>query len=259
MAKKRELKCIAPGEYQATCFWREGKGIEDRFRYAENAGIKVEEKWAYIYLRDGEEIIKLSRTRNESAQVYVDKSLREAIAERVINGTRHQIRGESATEHTNVRTYATSAAWNENETVTVTDYWCNGDGCTTHTPAWFAAEIDSRIAALISDADWPNVLSQRKIDEANAEAALKQSAVDRAKAKADGCGEWRKDNGEWLVAADNQRVGDIIPVRRRDGSIANYELVAQVSPKLFKVGAEIPAAEVESRKTKKLLVMRVAY
>jgi hypothetical protein len=129
MAKDRQLNRIKPGEYQATCFWREGTGIEERMRYAEHAGIKVDEKWGYIYLRDGEETVKLSRTRNQSAQVYVGKSLRDAMRERIANRVTHslspgyeQYEGESEQK------------------------WCCGDGCTIHTPEWLEQEIGIRLS-----------------------------------------------------------------------------------------------------------------
>jgi hypothetical protein len=239
MARQRKLKNIKTGEYQATIFWQTGTGIEERQRFAEHAGVKVDQKWAYIYLRDGEEIVKLSRTRNESAQMYVDMSLRQAIKERVTNGAMHM----AGLEH--LSTYR-CAGINTGKTF----------NCPQHTVEWFEGEIEDRISSLIRDEDWPSVLEQRKIDAAKAQQALELARVAREQAKEAGFGEWRKDGGQWLVCVENRRAGDIVPVRRRDGSVSHHELTVQVSDKLYKVGDEIPANEVESRKTKKLVVFK---
>jgi hypothetical protein len=79
-------------------------------------------------------------------------------------------------------------------------------------------------------------------------------ARERDAAREYGFGEWRKSGGTWLVSIDSHSVGDIVAVRRRDGTVSHHELTVQVSPKLFKVGDAIPEAEVELRRAKKLVV-----
>ena len=70
MARNRQCGRLKIGEYQGSAIWQCGSGIEERTRYAEGIGIKVAEKWVYLYLRDGEEIIRLSKKANTSAQLY---------------------------------------------------------------------------------------------------------------------------------------------------------------------------------------------
>ncbi len=86
MARNRQCENLKLGEYQGAAIWQSGSGIEERTRYAEGIGIKVEEKWVSLYLRDGEEIVRLSRKTNDSAQIYLEMSLRDAVKERIVNG-----------------------------------------------------------------------------------------------------------------------------------------------------------------------------
>jgi len=75
----------------------------------------------------------------------------------------------------------------------------------------------------------------------------------REEAREAGYGEWRNNGGTWLVNIEGHSVGDIVAVRRRDGTVSHHELTVQVSPKLFKVGEAIPEAEVELRKARKVI------
>lgn len=242
MARKRELNRIQPGEYQATVLWSSGTGIEERPRYAECTGVKIMDKWAYIYLHDGEEIVKLSRTRNHSAQVYVDMSLRDAVRERIVNG----VEGGSPCCWGRF-------GWARNSGGEESLWSGDRTPCPLHTPEWLEERIDERVAEFISDEDWASVLAQRQIDAAKAQEALAQAAKERDEARVSGFAEWRKDGREWLVSVDDRSVGEIIPVRRRNGTVSWHELTVQVSPKLFRVGDEIQEAEVELRRTKKVI------
>jgi hypothetical protein len=165
MAKDRQLSRLTPGEYQATCFWESGSGIEQRTRYAENAGIKVEDKWVYIYLRNGEEVVKLSRTRNQSAQVYIDMTLRQAIAEKVSNSAHSAACCHPANQEL---TIAHDVACMNPRSTLYDETGCScpivrvpPTPCKTHTPQWFESAIDERIASLIADEQWSSVLAQR--------------------------------------------------------------------------------------------------
>jgi len=147
MARNRQLGRIDVGEYNATVFWQEGKGVEERPRYAESTGVGVTETWVFIYLRDGAEIVKLSRKRNTSALLYIDMTLRDVMRERV----RNHIRNSTSCCYAGERKYEFSAP---------------GKQCTVHTPEWIEQEIDRRIDELISDEAWPAVLERRKIEAA---------------------------------------------------------------------------------------------
>ena len=242
MARNRQCGRLKNGEYQGSAIWQSGSGIEERTRYAEGIGIKVDENWVYLYLRDGEEIVRLSRKSNKTAQIYLDMTLREALKERIVNSVENN----------------SSCCWGKFGR----QRHCGGEDslyaertpCTFHTEEWLEEEIQSKLESIITDEDWPSVLAQRKIDAVKAAERLAEMARERDAAREYGFGEWRKSGGTWLVSIDSHSVGDIVAVRRRDGTVSHHELTVQVSPKLFKVGDAIPEAEVELRRAKKLVV-----
>jgi hypothetical protein len=235
MARERQCKNLKIGEYQGAAIWQSGSGIEERTRYADGIGIKVDQKWVYLYLRDGEEIVRLSRMTNKSAQVYLDMTLRDAFRERVINSV------ESSS----------SCCWGKFG-------WqrhCGGENslhsertpCLIHTAEWLESEIQSKLDSIITDEAWPSVLAQRKIDAVKAAERLAELENERQEARDAGFGEWRNSGGAWLVSVEGHRVGDIVAVRRRNGTFSYHELTVQVSAKLFNVGEEIPETEVAGR------------
>ncbi len=241
MARNRQCKSLKTGEYQGATIWQCGSGIEERTRYAEGIGIKVDEKWVYLYLRDGEEIVRLSRKANTSAQVYLDMTLRDAFKERIVNGVENN----------------SSCCWGQFGW----ERHCGGEDslysertrCTLHTAEWLESEIQTKLDSIITDEEWLSVLAQRKIDAVKAAERLAEMEKEREEAGEAGFGEWRNSGGTWLVSIDGHSVGDIVAVRRRNGTVSHHELTVQVSPKLFKAGEEIPEAEVELRGTRKVI------
>jgi hypothetical protein len=241
MAQNRQCGWLKTGEYQGSAIWQCGSGIEERTRYAEGIGIKVAETWVYLYLRDGEEIIRLRRKANTSAQVYLDLTLRDALMERIVNGVENN----------------SSCCWGQFGW----ERHCGGEDsiysertpCTLHTAEWLEEEIQAKLDSIITDEDWPSVLAQRKIDAVKAAGQLAEMEKEREVARESGFGEWRNSGGTWLVSIDGHSVGDIVAVRRRDGTVSYHEITVQVSTKLFKVGDAIPEAEVELRKTRKVI------
>ena len=241
MSRNRQCGSLRIGEYQGASIWQSGSGIEERTRYAEGIGIKVDEKWVYLYLRDGEEIVRLSRKTNKTAQVFLDMTLRDAFKERIVNGVENN----------------SSCCWGQFGW----ERHCGGEDsldsertpCTLHTAEWLEREIQAKLDSIIADEDWPSVLAQRKIDAVKATERLAQLEKEREEAREAGYGEWRNSGGTWLVSIDGHSVGDIVAVRRRNGTVSHHELTAQVSPKLFKAGDEIPEAEVEIRGTRKVI------
>jgi hypothetical protein len=238
MAWNRQCENLKLGEYQGSAIWQCGSGIEERTRYAEGIGIKVVEKWVYLYLDDGEDVVRLSRKTNESAQIYLDMALRDALKERIVNGVENN----------------SSCCWGQFG-------WqrhCGGEDslysertpCTLHTAEWLEAEIHAKLDFIITDEEWPSVLAQRKIDAVKAKERLAEMERERDAAREVGFGEWRNSSGTWLVSIESHAVGDIVAVRRRNGSVRHHELTVQVSPKLFKVSEDIPETEVELRKIK---------
>jgi hypothetical protein len=153
----------------------------------------VAEKWVYLYLRDGEEIVKLSRTRNESAQIYVDMSLRDVMLERV----------------TNYILSSTSCCHVENGGMST---------CEMHTPELIEQEVEARLSAVISDEEWPSVLEARKIEAREAQEYLEQKARERQLAQECGEGEWRRVSGCWKVwTLREPKRGDTTIVRTKYG------------------------------------------
>jgi hypothetical protein len=229
------------GEYRGSAIWQCGSGIEERTRYAEGIGIKVAEKWVYLYLRDGEEIVRLSRKANKSAQLYLDMTLHNVMKERIVNSVENN----------------SSCCWKQFGW----ERHCGGEDslnsertpCTLHTSEWLEEEIQAKLDSIITDKDWLSVLAQRKIDAVKAAEQLVEMEMEREAARESGFGEWRNSGGTWLVSIDGHSVGDIVAVRRRNGTVSHHELTVQVSPKLFKVGEAIPEAEVELRRMRKVI------
>jgi len=237
MARNRQCKYLQIGEYQGAAIWQSGSGIEERTRYVEGIGIKVAEKWVYLFLRDGEEIVRLNRKTNTSAQIYLDMTLRDALRERIFNGVENN----------------SSCCWGQFGW----ERHCGGEDsldsertpCEIHTAEWLEAEIQSKLDAIISDEEWPSVLAQRRIDAVKAAERLAEMVRERDSAREAGFGEWRNSSGTWLVSIDGHSVGDIVAVRRRDGTVSHQQLTVQFSPQLFKVGEAIPEVEVVLHKT----------
>jgi hypothetical protein len=242
MARNRKCGNLKTGEYQGAAIWQCGSGIEERTRYAEGIGIKVAETWVYLYLRDGEEIVRLSRKANSSAQIYLEMTLHDALKERIVNSVENN----------------SSCCWGQFGW----ERHCGGEEslhsertpCTLHTAEWLEAEIQAKLDSIIADEEWPSVLVQRKIDAVKAAERLAEMEIERDAAREAGYGEWRNSGGTWLVSIDGHGVGDIVAVRRRNGTVSHHELTVQVSPMLFKVGEAIPEAEVELRRTRKVIV-----
>jgi hypothetical protein len=125
--------------------------------------------------------------------------------------------------------------------------------CPLHTDEWLEQETLERLDSITTDENWPSVLAQRKIDAVKAAERLAELEKERSAAREAGFGEWRNINGTWLVSIDGHSVGDIVAVRRRNSTVSHHELTAQVSPKLFSAGEEIAEAEVELRRTRKVI------
>jgi hypothetical protein len=241
MARNRQCGNLTIGEYQGAAIWQSGSGIEEQTRHVEGIGIKVAEKWVYLYLRDGDEIVRLSRKTNKSAQIYLSMPLREALKERIVNGVENN----------------SSCCWGQFGW----ERHCGGEDslysertpCPHHTAEWLEGEIQAKLDSIITDEDWPSVLAQRKIDAVKAEERLAEMEREREASRESGLGEWRNSSGTWLVSIDGHGVGDIVAVRRRNGNVSHHELTVQVSPKLFIAGEDIVGAEVELRGTKKVI------
>jgi len=237
MSRNRQCGSLRLGEYQGAGIWQCGSGIEERTRYAEGIGIKVDEKWVYLYVRDGEEVVRLSRKMNTSAQIYLEMTLCDALKERIVNCVENN----------------SSCCWGQFGR----ERRCGGEDslysertpCPLHTAAWLEEEIQAKLDSIIPDDEWPSVLAQRKIDAVKAAERLAVMVRERDSAREAGFGEWRNSSGTWLVSIDGHSVGDIVAVRRRDGTASHHELTVQVSPKLFKVGEAIPEVEVVLHKT----------
>lgn len=241
MARNRQCGHLKIGEYQGAAIWQSGSGIAERTRCAEGIGIKVAEKWVYLYLRDGQEVVRFSRKANMSAQVYLDLTLHDAMKERVVNGVENN----------------SSCCWGQFGW----ERHCGGEDslysertpCSIHTAEWLEGEIQAKLDSIITDEDWPVVLAQRKIDAVKAAERLAEMEKEREEAREAGFGEWRVRGGTWLVSIEGHSVGDIVAVCRRNGTVSHHELSVQVSPKLFEVGEEIAEAEVGLRRTREVI------
>jgi len=135
MARNRQCRSLKIGEYQGAAIWQSGSGIEERTRYAEGIGIKVDEKWVYLYLCDGEEIVRLNRKANTSAQIYLEMNLRDSLRERIVKGVEN----------------SSSCCWGRFGQ----ERHCGGEDslysertlCTLHTADWLEGEIQARLSA----------------------------------------------------------------------------------------------------------------
>jgi hypothetical protein len=193
MAKWRQAGRLEEGEYNGSATWRSGQGIEVRERAAEGIGIKVSEKWVYLFLRDGEEIVKLMRTTNTSAQIYPGMSLRDVMRERTLN---HIVNSTTFRQISNAEL----------------------DNCEINTPEWMEEAIEKRLSSIISDEDWPSVLAARKIEAQRAQEYMELKAQDRRLAQEAGGGEWRQSKGSWKIWTLRQpKAGETVIVRSRSG------------------------------------------
>lgn len=183
MARNRQCEYLNIGQYQGAAIWQSGTGIEERTRYAEGIGIKVDDKWVYLYLRDGEEIVRLSRKSNKSAQVFLNMTLRDALRERIVHSVEH----------------SSSCCWGHFGW----ERHCGGEDsldsertpCPVHTAEWLEEKIQGRLDSIITDEDWPSVLAQRKIDAVKAAERLAEMERERDAAREAGLGEWRNSGG----------------------------------------------------------------
>jgi hypothetical protein len=217
MARERQCKYLPLGEYNGSAMWRSGSGIEERLRCAEGIGIEITELWVCVHLKDGEEIVRFNRKTNRSAQIYLNMSLRDALKEQIINGVTHSsncCRGQFGFQR-------------------------QGGGkrcpCGLHTPEWLEAQVDSRLENIVTDEEWPAVLAQHEVD-----AAVAQGRED---AKAAGSGEWYRFDRHWCISIAGRNAGEIVPVRRRDGTVSLYQLGKKVSEKLYMPGPEVRDAD----------------
>jgi hypothetical protein len=193
MAKWRQAGHVKEGEYHGSATWRTGHGIEERERAAEGIGIKVSEKWVYLYLRDGEEIVKLMRTTNTLAQIYPGMSLRDVMRERTLN---YVINSTTCRQISNGEL----------------------DNCEINTPEWMERAIEKRLSSIISDEDWPSVLAARKVEAQRAQEYLERKAQERQLAQVAGGGEWRQSQGCWKVWTLRQpKAGEAVIVLSRSG------------------------------------------
>lgn len=221
MARKRQLQNIQLGDHIASVLWLEKCGHIYRERAAGSVPVRVEEKWMYIYLRDGEEVVKLSRTRNLSAQVYVCMNLEAVMREKVING----VEGSS------------QCCWGKFGWVRA----CNGEDalwekrnkrCKVHTDKWLKEQIAEKLDAIMSDEEW-----------ATSVAVQQKKAAGRVEAIASGFAEWRRHGKEWCIYAEDYKPGAVVQVRRRSGTVSSHRLGEQVAEDLYMLGEEVPQQE----------------
>lgn len=227
MSRFRQLNSIAPGEYTATVTWFASVGGEEFHRIAESVGVKVESKWVYVYLFDGEEVVKLSRTRNESAQVYLDMTSAEMMREKIIN------RVENSSQ----------CCWGKFGWVRS----CGGEEslweprtkrCKLHTAKWLKEEIAQDLHSYVTPEHWPEVAAQAEADAAAKEAArpLIEAAATAAReqAKAEGFAEWKKIGSGWCISVADHQVGDVVSVRTRSGEVTKHTLGESVGAGIYK-------------------------
>jgi len=214
MAKDRQVERLAIGEHTGTAFWRSGRGIEERERYAEGIRIEVEDKWVCLHLASGE-LVRLRRSgraANESAQIYLNMTLDQALREKAEN-------------------YCFSTAGlgppPPEEKIEMGKEW--------------------RRERLVSDEDWPAILAQRKIDAAKAQEELERRASEREKARMAGMAEWRSHGGQWLIRVDRRREGDVVTVRRKNGTSSRHILGGEQGPGLYASAGELGEGEAPAR------------
>lgn len=210
------LQRVAVGEYIGAAMWTQGDGVEGRYRNGEGIGIRVEENWVHLYLRDGEEVVKLSRKTNHSAQVFPGMTLREAVRQLLLNKLSNSTRCCYGR-------YGGYGIEMERDTHLAKP-------CPTHSQQWIEDEttrcLQKEMANVISDEDWPAELARRRA-EADAQAGVRQQARDS------GEGEWRKHGKQWLVSIRDHAPGDVVVVRRKNGSTAQCRLGQQVKEGLY--------------------------
>ena len=179
-----------------------GKGLAQHQRLAEGITVEVSEAEVLLHLIDGE-LIHLSRQRDNSAQVFLGMSLRDAVRERTHNRV----------------TYGTR---------------CDHKSATCiHTPAWYEEQIDQRLAQFVVDDDeWPTVLEARRVDAAR-EKAQKADLVSQSRWAQDlGFAQWIKVGDGWFVLAKDHKKGDEVTVRTKAGKISVHILGDPVRPHL---------------------------
>ena len=108
MARNRELRSLPLGVHYHCAVQLMVKDEVTAFtepEWFEDLTVEVKEKWAYVYFPD-ESCKKLSRTTNKSAQVYIGKTVAEALQER----RRNNLSREGLTKQTKARIQAEYAA-----------------------------------------------------------------------------------------------------------------------------------------------------
>jgi hypothetical protein len=112
-------------------------------------------------------------------------------------------------------------------------------------------DIESQTALrrerLIPDSDWPAVLALRRIDAVKAQQELERRAREREEAKKTGMVEWRSCDGQWLIRVDGKQEGDVVTVRRKDGTTSRHILGKEQGGGLYlsarELTEEVPAQE----------------
>jgi len=225
MARERQVARLELGEHTGTAFWRTGRGIEERERYAEGIRIAVTEKWVYLHLVSGE-VVRLRRSggaANESAQIYVGMTVEQALREKAANycgqmlGVWEAIPPEEEVEGGPWRRLATKGPAEED----------------------IEKQMALRRERLIADADWPAVLAQRRIGAVKAQEELERRAREREAAKKTGMAEWRSCDGQWLIRVDGKQEGDVVTVRRKDGTASRHVLGKEQGKGLYLSAGEL--------------------
>ncbi len=216
MSRNRELNRVPEGNHIATVIWSQSCGGLSRLRVAEATTIKVDSRWVYVYLEDGEEVVKLSRTRNTSAQVYLGITLADVFRERIVN----EVENSS-------RCCYGQFGWRR------PSGHISGDGgrqkrCKVHTEQWLLRQIKRQIAAIETDKQWAARL---------AFAAKQRDA--QTDAIAQGLATWRKFDGEWVVCVEGHEPGDLVTVRTRAGLKSEVTLGRRLAEDLFTPGETV--------------------
>ncbi|MGA2852232.1 MAG: hypothetical protein ABSE46_24775 [Terracidiphilus sp.] len=160
MGHSRLPKALEVGTYQGAAIWESGHGIEQRTRHADGIGIKVDAQWVHLYLHDGEEVVSLRRSTNNSAQIYPNMSLRDAMRERITNNLIRNCRvcsgeEEPPTDATNAADAERSAShwnqWHERRGETPPPEFIFTPRVHLHTAEWLEAEIDARMKKIAAE------------------------------------------------------------------------------------------------------------
>jgi len=230
MSKRRQLKSIPVGEYTATITWFAKAGDEEFHRIAESAGIKVADKWVYIYLNDGEDIIKFSRTRNERAQMYVDMTAAEMMREKVIN----RVEGSSGC----CWGIFGKARFERGEE----SLWGERVPCDLHTAEWLENEIAQDLDSYVTPEQWPEVAAAAEVEAAKRTLIEAEEKAAREAAKAEGFAEWKKTSSGWCISIADHVSGDVVSVRTRSGEITQHTLGDSVGAGIYKSAGEYAIA-----------------